>query len=89
MHLEPRAYGTSVGELDAGSFVKPLGDPEDERLRRAVGELNQEKIVKLNPESGRVEEPADGLRPDPDAFPTKSVAERNEEVVRRENGSRR
>jgi hypothetical protein len=79
-HLEPRAFGTRVGEVDDGSFVKPLGDPEDEHLRRAVGELNQEKTVKLNPESGRVEETKF------DAFPTKSVAELNEEIVRRENG---
>jgi hypothetical protein len=28
----------------------------------------------------------DDLRPDPDAFPTKSVAEVNDEIVRRENG---
>jgi hypothetical protein len=79
---EPRAYGTRVGELDAGSFVSPLGDPEDERLRRVVDGFNQEKTVKLNSESGRVEE----ARPDPDAFPTKSVAEVNDEIVRRENG---
>jgi len=79
-HLEPRAFGTRVGEVDDGSFVRPLGDPEDEHLRRAVGELNQEKIVKLNPESGRVEE--DKF----DVFPTKSVAQVNDEIVRRENG---
>jgi hypothetical protein len=55
-HLEPRAYGTRVGELDAGSFVRPLGDPEDERIPRVIDEQPRERMVKLNPKSGRVEE---------------------------------
>jgi hypothetical protein len=78
-HLEPRVFGTRVGEVDAGSFVSPLGDPEDERIRSAIDEHRRED-VKLNPESGRVEEAKF------DAFPAKSVAEANEEIVRRENG---
>jgi hypothetical protein len=53
-HLRPRVFGTRVGELDAGSFVRPLGDPEDERLRRVIDEQPRERIVKLNLESGRV-----------------------------------
>jgi hypothetical protein len=87
MHLEPRAYGTRVGEVDDGSFVRPLGDPEDERIRRVVDEEHREN-VRLNPESGQVEEvtSADALRPLPDAFPRKSVAEVNDEIVRGENG---
>jgi hypothetical protein len=79
-HLEPRAYGTRVGELDAGSFVRPLGNPEDERVRRAIDEQLHERMVKLNAENARAEEAKF------DAFPTKSVAEVNDEIVRRENG---
>jgi hypothetical protein len=33
-HLKPRAFGTRIGELDDGSFTKPLGNSEDERTSR-------------------------------------------------------
>jgi hypothetical protein len=60
-HLEPRAYGTRAGEVDAGSFVSPLGDPEDERIRRVVDEERRKTALELNAESARAEEGQSGL----------------------------
>ena len=54
-HLE-RAYGIRAGEVNAGSFIRPLGNPEDERIRRAIDEQLRERMAKLNAKSARVEE---------------------------------
>ena len=60
-HLKPRAFGTRIAEVDAGSFVSPLGDPEDERIRRVVDEERRKTALKLNAESARAEEGQSGL----------------------------
>ena len=58
MRLDPNAYTTkTVEELNAESYVRPVGDSETERLRREVDEHPREKSAfELNAESARAEE---------------------------------
>ena len=56
MRLDPNAQTMqTVGELNAESYVRPVGDSEVDRLRREVDE-HPRQTVKLNPESGRLED---------------------------------
>jgi hypothetical protein len=54
--LEPKVYGTLVGEVNPENSVRPLGNPEDERIRRAIDEQLRGRMVKLNAKSARAEE---------------------------------
>jgi len=55
--LEPKVYGTMVGQVNPENSVRPLGDSEDERLRRVIDEQPREKSAfELNAESARAEE---------------------------------
>jgi hypothetical protein len=57
--LQPKVYGTTVGEVNAETNVRPLGNSEDERLRRVIDEQPREKsALELNAESARAEEGA-------------------------------
>ena len=56
MRLDPNARTMrTVRELNAESNVRPVGESEVDRLRREVDEHPRE-TVKLNPESGRLED---------------------------------
>ena len=54
MRLNPNAYGASVEELNAEGYVRPVGEPDVDRS--GIDEHPRERFVKLNPESGRVED---------------------------------
>jgi hypothetical protein len=57
MRLEPNAFGTSVEDLNADSYVRPVGELDVDRLRREVGEPAREThTLNLDPESRRVED---------------------------------
>jgi hypothetical protein len=55
MRLDPLVVNPG-GEIPPNSYVRPLGHPEDERIRRVIDGERRERMVKLNRESGRVEE---------------------------------
>jgi len=56
MGLDPNAQTMqTVGEVNAESYVRPVGDSEVDRLRREVDE-HPRATIKLNPESGRLED---------------------------------
>jgi len=56
MRLDPKAHAMqTVGELNAEGYVRPVEDSEVDRLRREVDE-HPRHTVKLNPESGRLED---------------------------------